>query len=634
MILSVASNESTAVNSAGGMGSALFGSVRNQNLLVSALLLALTLLSFSSIAGNKFLLLDDPHYIAGNPHVQAITWSNIKWAFTNSAMAQWHPLTWLLHMVQFHFFGMDPAGYHLTSLFLHGLNVVILFLLLQKATGGLWQSAFVAALFAVHPLNVEPVAWVAATNGTLSTFFGLLAIAAYGWYASRPDWRRYLAVFGLFALSLMAKAIFIVLPFALLLLDVWPLKRVQLGAATTNESPSEIPTRSLFHLFAEKIPPLLLALLGSIAAIRAGRQTGAVATLAAEPLQMRVLNALHSYSAYILKMFWPQNLAINYQFPKHYAWWQIAAAVLLLATVTVFVSLKIKSKPYLAVGWFWYLGTLVPVIGLVQKGTQSIADRYTYIPLVGIFVMFAWGAADWAVRRPLRQRVLGAAAVSVLIVFSVLSRTQVGRWHDTYTLFGYILQRHPDNAMAHQILGFSLADDGWLNEAMVHFQAGAALAPRDAHMHYDVAKTFWLQNEPDKATPEYELCLRLNPRPALAALVHSELAEIYSKKGQIEEAQQHYRAAINLDPRWTGPYVSLAALLYSQGKPDAALELLASALKNENNGMAYFWIGRILQDQQRLPEALAAYRATLKSMPGYAPAQQNMDAILANKPLY
>jgi tetratricopeptide (TPR) repeat protein len=188
--------------------------------------------------------------------------------------------------------------------------------------------------------------------------------------------------------------------------------------------------------------------------------------------------------------------------------------------------------------------------------------------------------------------------------------------------------------MAHQILGFSLADDGWLNEAMVHFQAGAALTPRDAHMHYDVAKTFWLQNEPDKAIPEYELCLRLNPRPALAALVHSELAEIYSKKGQIEEAQQHYRAAINLDPRWTGPYVSLAALLYSQGKPDAALELLASALKNENNGMAYFWIGRILQDQQRLPEALAAYRATLKSMPGYAPAQQNMDAILANKPLY
>jgi tetratricopeptide (TPR) repeat protein len=630
----VVTNESTPLNSVGGAVPVIFGSVKNQNLLVSALLLALTLLSFSSIAGNKFLLLDDPHYIAGNAHVQAITWSNIEWAFTNSAMAQWHPLTWLLHMVQFHFFGMDPAGYHLTSLFLHGLNVVILFLLLQKATGGLWQSAFVAALFAVHPLNVEPVAWVAATNGTLSTFFGLLAIAAYGWYASRPDWRRYLAVFGLFALSLMAKAIFIVLPFALLLLDVWPLKRVQLGAARTNESPSEIPTRSLFQLFAEKIPPLLLALLASIAAIRAGRQTGAVATLAAEPLQMRVLNALHSYSAYILKMFWPQNLAINYQFPKHYAWWQIAAAVLLLATVTVFVSLKIKSKPYLAVGWFWYLGTLVPVIGLVQKGTQSIADRYTYIPLVGIFVMFAWGAADWGVRRPLRQRVLGAAAVSVLIVLSVLSRTQVGRWHDTYTLFGYILQHHPDNAMAHQILGFSLADDGWLNEAMVHFQAGAALTPRDAHMHYDVAKTFWLQNEPDKAIPEYELCLRLNPRPALAALVHSELAEIYSKKGQIEEAQQHYRAAINLDPRWTGPYVSLAALLYSQGKPDAALELLASALKNENNGMAYFWIGRILQDQQRLPEALAAYRATLKSMPGYAPAQQNMDAILANKPLY
>src|SRR6266436_1098963 len=394
MISNVATKESTLVNSPGGTGPVLFGSVRNQNLLVSALLLALSLLSFSSIAGNKFLLLDDPHYITGNVHVQVLTWCNFKWAFTNSAMGHWHPLTLLLHMVEFRFFRMDPAGYHLTSLVLHGLNVVLLFLLLQTATGALWESAFVAALFAVHPLNVETVAWVAATNGALSTFFGLLAIAAYGWYASRPDWKRYVAVLAFFALSLMAKAMFIVLPFALLLLDVWPLKRIHLGAV--SESPSDVPTRSLFQLFAEKIPFLLLALLGSIAAIRAGRQTGSMASLAAEPLQMRVLNALHSYSEYIGKMFLPQNLAISYQFTKHYAWWQIDAAVLLLGTVTVFVVLKARSKPYLAVGWFWYLGTLLPVIGLVQKGTQSMADRYTYIPMVGITVMFAWGAADWA----------------------------------------------------------------------------------------------------------------------------------------------------------------------------------------------------------------------------------------------
>src|SRR6266446_1024519 len=630
MISNVASKESTPVNSAGDTGPVLFGSARNQNLLVSALLLALTLLSFSSIAGNKFLLLDDPHYIAGNVHVQALTWSNFKWAFTNSAMGHWHPLTWLLHMVEFRFSGMNPAGYHLTSLVLHGLNVVLLFFLLQTATGALWESAFVAALFAVHPLNVETVAWLAATNGALSTFFGLLALAAYGWYASKPDWKRYLAVLAFFALSLMAKAMFIVLPFALLLLDVWPLKRIQLGAAA-SESPSDVPTRSLFQLFAEKIPFLLLALLGSMAAIRAGRQTGSMASLAAEPLQMRVLNALHSYSEYIGKMFLPQNLAISYQFPKHYAWWQIAAAVLLLATVTVFVVLKARSKPYLAVGWFWYLGTLVPVIGLVQKGTQSMADRYTYIPTVGIFVMFASGAADWAARSLSRRRALGAVAVGVLLALSVLSRIQVGRWHDTYTLFGYILEHHADNAMAHQILGFALADDGALSEAMVHFQAGAALAPRDAHMHYDLAKTFWLQNKPDEAIPEYELCLHLNPRPALAALVQSELGEISYRKGQIEQAQQHYRAAINLDPSRTQTYVTLAALLYSQGKADAALELLSLALRNEDNGMVYFWTGRILQDQQRLPEALMAYRAALKSMPDYAPAQQNMDAILANK---
>src|SRR5258708_4543928 len=331
MISNLPPKESTPVNSAGDTGPVLFGSARNQNLLVSALLLALTLLSFSSIAGNKFLLLDDPHYIAGNVHVQALTWSNFKWAFTNSAMGHWHPLTWLLHMVEFRFFRMDPAGYHLTSLVLHGLNVVLLFFLLQTATGALWESAFVAALFAVHPLNVEAVAWVAATNGALSTLFGLLAIAAYGSYASKPDWKRYLAVFGLFALSLMAKAMFVVLPFALLLLDVWPLKRIQFGSVTdAGQGSSRISKPSLLWLFAEKIPLLLLAIVSSMVAIVAGRQNGFMASLAAEPLRVRVLNALYSYFTYIQKMFYPQNLSIFYEFPKHYAWWQLAAAAPLL----------------------------------------------------------------------------------------------------------------------------------------------------------------------------------------------------------------------------------------------------------------------------------------------------------------
>ncbi len=625
-----AGTQSQPVNTAESAGSVLFGSVRNQNLVVAALLLALTLLDLGSVASNKFLLLDDPYYIANNVHVQALTWSNVKWAFTTTHMGHWHPLTWLLHMAQFHFFGMEPAGYHLTSLFLHGLNVVLLFLLLQKATGALWESAFVAGLFAVHPLNVEEVAWLATTNGALSTFFGLLAIAAYGWYASKPDWKRYLSVFGLFVLSLMAKVMFVVLPFALLLLDVWPLKRIQF-AAGAGEGSSRIPTRPVLRLIAEKIPLLLLALVSSMVAMVAGRQNGYMASLTAEPLRARVLNALYSYFTYIQKMFWPQNLSIFYQFPKHYLWWQLAAAMLLLGTVTVFVALKISTKPYLAVGWFWYLGMLVPLIGLVQKGSQAMADRYTYIPLVGIFVMLAWGAANWAGRSASKLRALGAGAICVLLVLCVLSRIQLHRWYDSYSLFGYILQHSPDNPVAHQIMGVALADDGRLGEAIVHFEATAALTPSDPRIHYDLARSFWLQNQPDKAIPEYELSLKLNPYPGLAATAHTELAEICYRQGQIDQAQQHYLAAINLDPGRTETYVILAALLYAQGKPDAALELLSFALKNENNGMAYFWTGRILQDQRKLPEALAAYRAALKSMPGYAPAQQKIDAILANK---
>src|SRR5713101_7601022 len=548
IISNVATTESTLANTSAGAqsqpvnpaesgGSVMFGSARNQNLVVAALLLALTLLELGSVASNKFLLLDDPHYIANNVHVQALTWSNVKWAFTTTHMGHWHPLTWLLHMAQFHFFGMDPAGYHLTSLLLHCLNVVLLFFLLRKATGALWESAFVAALFAVHPLNVEEVAWLATTNGALSTFFGLLAIAAYGWYASKPDWKRYLSVFGLFVLSLMAKVMFVVLPFALFLLDVWPLKRIQFGAVA-GEGSSRIPTRPVLLLIGEKIPLLLLALVSSIVAMVAGRENGYMASLAAEPLRVRVLNALYSYFTYIQKMFWPQNLSIFYQFPKHYVWWQLAAAVLMLGTVTVLVTLRIKSKPYLAVGWFWYLGMLVPVIGLVQKGSQAMADRYTYIPLLGIFVMLAWGAADWAGRSPSRLRSLGAGAVGVLLLLCVLSRIQLHRWHDSYTLFGYILQHSPDNPVAHQIMGVALADDGRLGEAIVHFEATAALTPSDPRIHYDLARSFWLQNQPDKAIPEYELSLKLNPYPGLAATAHTELAEICYRKGQIDQAQQ------------------------------------------------------------------------------------------------
>jgi superkiller protein 3 len=218
-------------------------------------------------------------------------------------------------------------------------------------------------------------------------------------------------------------------------------------------------------------------------------------------------------------------------------------------------------------------------------------------------------------------------------MFTVFSHIQMSRWHDSYSLFGHILEHSPDNPVAHQILGVALAEDGRLGEAIVHFEATAALTPTDPRIHYDLARAFWLQHQPDKAIPEYELSLKLNPYPALAATEHTELAEICFRKGQIDQAQQHYLAAINLDPGRTETYVIFAALLYSQGKPDAALELLSYALKNENNGMAYFWTGRILQDQQKLPEALAAYRAALKSMPGYAPAQQNIDAILANKTL-
>ena len=362
----------------------LFATVRKRKFLVSLLLVAVTLLVYAPLKENKFINYDDPGYVTSNVRVQrGLNTKNLVWAFKTTLLANWHPLTWIFYQLDCQLFGLNPAGHHLTSLLLHVFNVVVLFLLLHRGTGALWRSALVAALFALHPLNVESVAWVAELKNVLSTLFWLLTLWAYGWYTLNPNWKRYLAVVVWFALGLMSKPMLVTLPFVLLLLDYWPLQRMRLGLSQNTNTQS----KGVVPLVLEKIPLMLLSVASSVITVLAQRSGGALVSASLVPLRARISNALFAYADYIVKMFWPQNLAVFYPMrPYGYPWWQLALAALLIAVITAIV-LKARSRRYLLVCWCWYLGTLVPVIGLVQAGRQSMADRYVYIPLIAIFFM-------------------------------------------------------------------------------------------------------------------------------------------------------------------------------------------------------------------------------------------------------
>src|SRR5450755_3529933 len=369
----------------------MFGSPEKRNPIVCLLLAVVTLALYNPVNRHPFVNYDDDRYVINNPHVrQGLTADTITWALTSTEQANWHPLTWMSHALDCSLFRLNPAGHHLTSILLHAVNVILLFLLLMWATNRLGPSLFVAALFALHPINVESVAWVAERKNVLCTFFFFAALIAYCWYARKPDWRRYLAFAGLFALGLMSKPMVITLPFVLLVMDYWPLNRIQ-GSPSGKLG---IPQAPLSKLVIEKLPLLALSAASAVITMQAQRAGGAVRSSAQFSLGVRLENAVVAYATYLWKMIWPAHLAPLYPHPgDSLAVWQVAISAMVLLVVTG-VVMRFRSRRYLLTGWLWFLGTLVPVIGLVQVGDQAMADRYAYIPLIGSFVMIAWGAAD------------------------------------------------------------------------------------------------------------------------------------------------------------------------------------------------------------------------------------------------
>jgi hypothetical protein len=518
-------------------------------LCICVALAAATLALFWPVGNCGFINYDDPLYVMNNPYVQGgMSWDSVRWAFSATHATNWHPLTWLSLMLDCQLYGLDPRGYHFSNLAFHIANTLLLFLLLNRMTGATWRSAFVAALFAMHPLHVESVAWVAERKDVLSAFFWFLTMLLYAGYAARPGFARYLLVVLSFAAGLMAKPMLVTLPFVLLLMDYWPLGRWGKEAPTdfngmgAAEGKRMLPSR---FIVLEKVPLFVLAVFSSVITFYAQKGGGAVSSLHQLPFTTRFANALVSFINYIVKMVWPRDLSIIYPLDPGMPVWQAAPAVIVLAVVTVLSVRAARRRPYLIVGWLWYLGTLVPVIGLIQVGEQAMADRYTYIPLVGLFVMIVWGISELAAVRRSRQLVAAVAVCSVLAVLAICTRRQLGYWRDSYTLFSHASSVTRDNYTAHKQLGKAFAGDNRADEAVEEFQTATRIRPGFAEAHNNLALAYGIKGWYDKAFEELLIAERLTPADAT---VHFNLGVAYRRKGMPEEAIRHFELAVRYNP--------------------------------------------------------------------------------------
>ncbi len=580
--------------------------------LVGLTLFLGTLALYYPALHNGFVDYDDPAYVTSNWQVQqGFTSRNLAWAFTSTAEANWHPLTWISHMLDVQLFDLRPAGHHAQSIFWHAVNVLLLFLLLAKATGFVGRSALVAGLFAVHPLNVESVAWVAERKTVLCTFFLLLALAAYVWYTKRPRASRYLLVSLLFALALMAKPMAITLPFALLLLDFWPLQR--------------FPETALSKLVVEKTPLLALSAASAAITLYAQRIGGAIGSTALLTPAMRLKNAIYSYLIYIEKAVLPSRLAVFYPHPEgSLALWKVMGAVVLLIMVTA-VFWHFRERRYLLVGWLWFLGTLAPMIGIVQVGRQAWADRYAYLPLWGLFVIAIWLAAEGTTRISLSRGAQVVIALAVLLGYAVTAHIQIGYWRDSYTLFAHALQVTEANPIAEDNLGSALLEMRRPDLAQSHLERAIQLMPTLATAHYNLGTLLQRQNEMDRAQREYQWALQYGSDARELAQTHNNLGVLFDQLGRRDQALAEFSQAIALNPHEQNSLVSRGLIEHEEGKLDAALQDFARAAQVTPSPLALYWQGRVLEEKGQLTAAAEAYQSVLKLAPNFGDTQVRLE---------
>lgn len=535
-------------------------------ILIGLSLAVLTTMVYWQVGGFDFVRYDDDRYITENPIVsKGLSLEGIRWAFSSFEQSNWHPLTWLSHMLDVQWFGLDAGRHHQVNLLFHILNTLILFVILQRMTGALWKSGFVAALFALHPLHVESVAWIAERKDLLSAFFFLLTLLAYERYTRRQSPWGYLLIVVLFALGLLSKPMVVTLPFVLLLLDFWPLKRFQpevRGGDTSADSTAGAGMISLMKanrgLFLEKIP--LFALSAASCAVTVIAQQGAMKALEVVPLDFRILNAIVAYAEYLYRCFVPVDLAVLYPYPDSIPPWQVLVSGAVFIAVTALVIFRRKT-PALMVGWFWYLGTLVPVIGLVQVGVQATADRYTYIPFIGLFILLTWFTGDLSARVPHRKAVLASAAVLLLAGLSAATVSQTRYWVNSEVLFEHTLQTTKDNYVIHSNFGAWLAGQGRVDDAIRHYNEALRIKPDDGDARYNLANALVRQAKIQEAIAQYREVLKTAPDYVMA---RNNLALCLIQTGERSAAIEQFQEILRLKPGFEPARRNLSMLMAAQ----------------------------------------------------------------------
>jgi len=588
---------------------------------VCAVLFIGTLLLFSRAVPHDFLDLDDPDYVSQNPHVQAgLTWAGMHWAFTTDAGGNWHPLTWFSHMLDWQLFGSDPRGHHATSILWHALSAVMAFLALRRLTGAFWTSAVCAALFAWHPLRVESVAWVAERKDVLSVFFGLVTLWAYAAYAEKrrnpnaEPWRFYVFTLAAFAAGLSCKPMLVTLPFLLLLLDWWPLGRMNLTLRT-----------SCFVLLREKLPFFLLSAASCAITYLAQKKGGAIVGTVA--FGDRLANAMVSAAAYLGKFFWPFNLAIGYPRPAHWPAITVAGATLLVLAITALALGQWRRRPWLPVGWFWFLGLLVPVIGLVPVGIQAMADRYTYLPILGLQLALLWTLREWSL--PAAGQWLRPAVVALLLA-GCAARTwnQLAVWQNSRTLYEHALAVTRNNYLAHTYLGTVLLNEHRFDEARLHFQTAVEIKPDYAVARLRLGLALEKLGRENEALAAYDELLRFKPDDPE---VQFRCANVLARLDRDGEALPHYERTIQLRPDFEPAECNYADSLRALNRPADACAHYRRAIRLQSGAAdAYFGLGVALEDLGRTEEALTACRQAVELKPKLADAQYNLGVLLLN----
>ena len=583
------------------------------DLFICLILATAILIVYWQVRHYEFIYLDDYLYVVDNHNLQnAFIFKGFTWAFTTLHAGFWQPLTWLSLMLDYTLYGMNAGGYHWTNVLFHIANSILVFLVLKQMTGARWQSGVVAALFALHPLHVESVAWVTERKDVLSGFFWMLTMGMYAFYVQRPAISRYLLVLLVFTLGLMTKPMLVTLPFVLLLLDYWPLKRIRI---------------TISRLVLEKIPFIVLSILVNVATFYAQRHAGGLSSLDVIPLHLRIANVLNSYVSYIEKMVWPHNLAIFYPYSDvAQPLWQIILFGLFILFVGSIVVYMLRGYPYLAVGWFWYLGTLVPVSGIVQTGGQAMADRFTYIPLLGLFIMIAWGIPDLIKTWHYRKEFISIMTGTILVILTICTWLQLQHWQNNRTIFKNALNVTKNNYVAHSNMGSVLLKERRFNEAIVHFAETIRIKPDDVEACNNLGYAYIFQGDLDRATFYFLEATRIKPGHVKA---NNNLGHVFLKQKRFNEAINRYREVLRIEPENAMTHNHIGLAYAYQGDLDMATFYFLEAIRlKPDYADAHNNLGNLFLSQKKFEAAQKQFQEALLFKPDFATAHYNMGLVL------